>query len=235
MRALGLLLLSVFLVSTADGQSTEYSALLNSGLFSFGGKSATQSSAIIVSDVSTADNYTNNPYGSNKALSYGLALRIQRVTSGQGILGIQLGYEVLRSKVHINQIFTNNPASPFEASGQTVLKHRVINIYPAFGYRSGFQGLDIDLTAGPEFGFNLSSREVGEATLNDGSEIKTDTERQDPGTDIRLRSSVTIYYGNWGVSGGYSYGLRNYSRGLTGGDRKRFSRFIRWGITYRIK
>src|SRR5699024_5814203 len=133
MRALGLLLLSVFLVSTADGQSTEYSALLNSGLFSFGGKSATQSSAIIVSDVSTADNYTNNPYGSNKALSYGLALRIQRVTSGQGILGIQLGYEVLRSKVHINKIFTKNPAYPFEESGKTVLKLLVINISSEFG------------------------------------------------------------------------------------------------------
>src|SRR5699024_4587640 len=106
-------------------------------------------SAIIVSDVGTAGNYTNNPYGSNKALSYGLALRIQRVTSGQSILGIQLGYEVLRSKMHINQIFTNNPASPFEVSGQTVLKHRVINIYPAAGYRFVFQGLDIVLTASP--------------------------------------------------------------------------------------
>ncbi|HEX6982146.1 MAG TPA: outer membrane beta-barrel protein [Balneolaceae bacterium] len=235
MKKLSLLFIHFIFVATVYGQATEYSIHLNSGLFSFGGESATGSSFIIASDVGTINNYTNNPYGTNKALSYGLALQIQRITSGQSVLGLQLGYEMLRSHVQINSISTNHPDSPFPASGQTTLKHDFLNVYPNFGYRFRLQNMPIDLTVGPEFGFNLSSRETGKATFNDGSLIKTNTERSDPGTDIRLRSSLTIYYNDWGISAGYSYGLNNYTSGLAGANSENFSRFIRFGLTYKIK
>jgi hypothetical protein len=38
-----------------------------------------------------------------------------------------------------------------------------------------------------------------------------------------------------GMSVGYSYGLRNYLRDYVGGKNGEFSRFIRFGLAYRIR
>ncbi len=89
MKRVSFLILSLFLISSLSAQNTEFTVHLNSGLFSFGGNSATNSSIIIVSDVASVDNYTNNPYGTEKALSYGLAAQAQRITNRNLILGLQ--------------------------------------------------------------------------------------------------------------------------------------------------
>jgi hypothetical protein len=235
MRKLGLLLLQFIFISTAYGQSIEYSIHLNSGLFSFGGESATENSLIIVSDVASEGNYTNNPYGTNKALSYGLSAQFQRITDYKLIFGLQTGYELLRSHVKIDDVAGEFPDPTSSASGKTTFKNGFITLYPHIGRRFIFNDLDVDLSVGPELGFNVFSREKGEATTNNNIVIKTDRERSDPGTDFRLRSSLTFYYKNVGISTGYSYGLKNYSSGLVGANRERFSRFIRFGLTYRIK
>ncbi|MDZ7658259.1 hypothetical protein [Fodinibius sp.] len=104
MRKLGVLLLPFIFFSTAYGQSTEFSVHFNSGLSSFGGESATESSFIIASDVSSEGNYTNNPYGTKKKLSYGFSAQFQRITRHELILGLQTGYEVLRSQVRIDDV-----------------------------------------------------------------------------------------------------------------------------------
>lgn len=57
----------LLLQPSLQAQSNEFSIQLNSGLFSFGGESSTSSSFIIVSDVATESNYTNNPYGTKKS------------------------------------------------------------------------------------------------------------------------------------------------------------------------
>lgn len=235
MNKIGLLLLPFIFISTAYGQNTEFSVQLNSGLFSFGGESATESSSIIVSDVASEGNYTNNPYGTNKALSYGLSAQFQRITSYKLIFGLQSGYEVLRSQVKIDDVSGEFPDPPSSASGQTIFKNGFISLYPNIGQRFNFNDLDIDLTIGPELGFNVVSREKGEATTNNDIVIETDRERNHPDTDYRLRSSLAIYYKHWGISTGYSYGLSNYSSDLVGANREHFSRFIRFGITYKIK
>lgn len=235
MKKIGLFVLSYIFLSTAYGQTTEFSIHLNSGLSSFGGESATKNSIIIVSDLSTVDNYTNNPYGTKKRLAYGLTAQIQRIGSTGLIFGLQSGYEVLRSRVDINDISGEFSNPPTAVSGQTTFKNGFIMVYPYLGKRFNYNGLHIDLTAGPELGFNVISREKGEATTNDDIVIKTDRERNPADTDFRLRSSLTVYYKNWGLSTGYSYGIRNYSGALVGANRERFTRFIRFGITYRVK
>ncbi|HET8864266.1 MAG TPA: hypothetical protein VFM80_01130 [Gracilimonas sp.] len=235
MRKLGLLLLPFIILSSAYGQSTEFSVHFNSGLFSFGGESATGSSIIIASDVSSEGNYTNNPYGTKKKLSYGLTAQFQRITNYKLIFGLQSGYELLRTQVRIDDVAGDFPTPPSSASGQTTFKNGFIILYPNVGRRFIFNDLNIDLTVGPELGFNVVSREKGEATTNNNIVIKTDRERSHANTDFRLRSSLTVYYKNWGISTGYSYGLRNYSGDLIGGNRERFSRFIRFGVTYRLK
>ncbi|WP_445666270.1 hypothetical protein [Fodinibius sp. AD559] len=233
MRKLGLILLLFIFISTAYGQSSELSVHLNSGLFSFGGQSATKNSIIIANDAGS--NYTINPYGTKKTFSYGFSAQLQRITNYKLIFGLQAGYELLRSRVNINDVSGEFLDPPSSASGQTTFKNGFITLYPNIGRRFIFNDLNIDLTMGPELGFNILSREQGEATTNNNIVVKTDRERNHANTDFRLRSSLTVYYKNWGISTGYSYGFRNYSGDLVGGNRERFSRFIRFGITYRIK
>lgn len=233
MKRLSLFLLAFVLVTSAYGQSTEYSVHLNSGLFSFGGSSSVRSSFINVSDVSTVGNYTNNPYGSGMALSYGLAAQVQRVTSSHAIFGIQMGYELLKSSESITSVYEYSP-TPIPAHGQTTLNNRLIDIYPNVGHRFAIDGLGIDLTAGPEVGFDLSSWEKGKVTA-DNATITTYRKLEHPGLDFRLRSSLTVYYNNWGISAGYSYGLRNYAPAMIGAKRgQNYARLIRFGIVYKI-
>lgn len=235
MKKIGLFILPFIFLTTAYGQTTEFSVHFNSGLSSFGGESAAENSIIIVSDLSTVGNYTNNPYGKKKMLAYGLSAQIQRISSSSLIFGLQSGYEVLRSQVSINDVAGEFINPPTDVSGQTTFKNGFITVYPNLGRRFNFNDLNIDLTAGPELGFNVSSRERGEAITNNDIVIKTDRERNHADTDFRLRSSLTVYYKNWGLSTGYSYGISNYSGELVGANRERFSRFIRFGITYRVK
>ena len=235
MKKFVFLVFSFLLISNAFAQRTEYSIHLHSGFFSFGGESAASHSFIIVSDVATIDNYTNNPYGKEPTPSYGLAGQINHITKQNLIFGIQSGYEVLRSRVDINGISGEFMVAPEVTSGNTVLSHGFINLYPHVGKKFIFDEIEADLAIGPEFGFNTFSREKGEANLDNDTTVQTDTERNDPGTDIRIRPQLTLLFQNWGISAGYSYGLHNYSANLTGGNRKRYSRFIRFGISYVIK
>lgn len=235
MKKVVLLLLTFFLITEVSAQNTEYSIHLNSGFFSFGGESATQRSIIIVSDVATIDNYTNNPYGKENTFSYGVAGQIQRITNRNLIYGLQGGYEVLKSDVEINGLAGEFLEPPEVESGHTTLTHEFMNLYPHVGRRFAAQNVNIDFSLGPEFGIYLTSRENGEATTEDGLTVKTDTKRNDPGTDIRIRPELTVNYENLGISAGYSFGLHNYSENLTGANRERFSRFIRFGITYKIR
>lgn len=227
MRKLGLLLLSFVIITTAQAQDTEYSIHLNSGLFSFGGESTTAQTYI--NQRSDGSAYTNNPYGSNNALSYGLTVQAQHVTQNRFVFGLQSGYEILRSSVHI--IGLN---AQVDASGNTIFQHTFVNVYPFLGYRFSVHHFEFDVTVGPEVGLPLSSKEIGKATLEDGSTISTNYERNMPNTDYRLRSSATVHYKKLGLSVGYSYGLYNYRSGWVGGSNKAYARFIRFGISYEL-
>lgn len=229
-----LFLLSYIFISPAYAQHSEFSVHLNSGFFSFGGESATERSFIIVSDISTIENYTNNPYGTQSKLAYGISAQYHRITKNKLIFGLQTGYEILRSEVSINDVAIDLIDPPSSATGHTIFRNDFINVYPNIGRRFKLNDLDIDLTMGPELGFNIISKEKGEATTNTGLLVETDHNRNHNDTDFRLRSSLTVYYNNWGITTGYSYGLSNYSAESIGGNSERFSRFIRFGVSYTI-
>lgn len=235
MKKTSLLLLPLVFTAAAYGQTIEYSFHVNGGLFSFGGEAAAEYSTISVSDVLTEDNHTLNPYGKEQLFSYGLAVQGSYVTPGQVILGVQAGYELLRSRVAINDLTGEFISPPPLESGQTTLTHGFVTLYPAVGYRFTFNEIAVDLSAGPEIGIKIIGRERGEALLQNGSVIDTDTERDSPGTDIRIRPSLTVMYKNLGISAGYSYGLSDYSDDLFQPDGKVFSRYLRFGIAYKFK
>jgi hypothetical protein len=233
----------LFIITSVFGQRTEFRLSLNSGLFSFAGKSSESISYINsmrFGVTQIGEPYTNNPYGSKNGLSYGVSGNVRRVTKKKIIYGVDLGYEMLRSKTAINGINVVNPtlsiwpspASVYPASGKTYLNVSFINIHPFAGYRFVLKPVHIDLTAGVDIGRCLKAKEKGSADGTDGITYKTSVDRETITTDIRPRIQLSVDYKKFGAYIGYSAGLKNYKEDYAGGTNEAYSRIFRFGVTY---
>jgi hypothetical protein len=218
------------------GQKTEFKVQLNSGLFSFAGASAVSVSAINASNLPNF-NYTNNPYGSKPGLCYGLSATITRVTKKEFLLGIDVGYEVLRSKVLIDRINGVSPASnfPVPATGQTYLNFNFLNLYPHIGQRFIIEKIAIDITGGFDFSRSFKAKEQGHATISDGTVFTTSRDRTTTNMDVRPRIQLAATYNRIGIYVGYAQGFLNYLSGSVGGTNDAHSRLIRFGLAYQIR
>jgi hypothetical protein len=227
-----------FILINVFGQHTEYRISLNSGLFSFKGKSAASTSYISFGE-SLITPYTNNPYGSQKGLCYGLSGNVKRVTKKNIIFGIDLGYERLRSQIAINRIdYITTPVSSyralFSATGKTFLNYDFLNCQPFVGYRVHLKPLSFDITGGVDIGRCLKAMEKGSAEAINGITYKTSVDRKTIKTDIRPRVQLSADYHQFGVYAGYSYGQVNYKTGYDGGVNESYSRILRFGVSYRL-
>ena len=233
MKQLVLLALSFsFSVAAAQAQRTEFSLHATSGYFSYRGASSASTSAVALSDVSSEPDYLFSPYGRRFTLSYGGAGQIQRVTAHQLVLGAQAGYEWLRSRVEVNEIYYFRGQTP--ASGHAILTSEFINTHLFIGHRFSLNQVSLDATLGPEVGFRRSIREKGSAS-GGGLTTRTDRERRQPAeVDPRVRVNLTAYYQRVGLSVGYTYGLLDYKRGYAGGTNDLFSQMLRVGAVYRL-
>ena len=235
MQKIALLTLLFCVPILGFGQKTEYSVQVNSGLFRFGGESATKTSDLILGSGQPGINYTHNPYGKKVGLCYGLAAQVQKVNSKNFIYGLQAGYETLRSKVALKYAYSLvNYAMPIQVSGKTILRHNFINANPFVGKRFVLNNISLDFNAGLDFGYCLKSHEKGKATDNNGQTYTSDRERDKPGLDTRGRLGLAAYYHQIGFTAGYSVGLKNYTPALEGLNRANYARLIRFGLAYRI-
>lgn len=217
------------------GQNTEFRLALNSGVFLFSGASAQKYSRINVSGQANSG-YTNNPYGSAGALSYGLSGNIKRVTKNNVALGVDAGFETLRSKVKINGIngSTGN-GSPESAKGKTILSSNFINLFPFIGRRFYREAVSFDIVGGFDIAYCLKTTEKGSASAADGTKYTTSRDRKTISTDFRPRIQFSADYKNTGVYLGYSQGLINYKSGAVGGTNICFASLLRFGLMYCIK
>jgi hypothetical protein len=142
---------------------------------------------------------------------------------------------VLRSEVEIANVSGEFLEPPPIIAGQTIFENKFVTLYAGVGRRFRVNNLDFDLMTGPEIGFNTASKETGEAETITGVTFTTDRDRSKSGRDFRLRTSLAVYYSKLGFTAGYSYGLTNYSGNLIGANRERYSRYIRFGLIYRIR
>jgi hypothetical protein len=215
------------------GQQRQISFHLNSGLFSYGGSSASETSFINISDVSNISSYTNNPYGKNSSFSYGLGVQLQQLTRKNFIYGLQLSYESLSSKLTIDNAYGEITWSVED--GQTILTTDFINLFPSIGQRVNlFKKVDTDFLLGFDLGIGISSKEHYNLTTSQGDQISGTNEKEEPPIDFRPRLDVVNYYKNFGLSIGYSYGLTNYQSDLIGADKEVYARYLRFGICYRL-
>jgi hypothetical protein len=239
MRKTVLTLATIFALTNVFGQKTEFRLAFNSGLFSFAGKSSGSTSYINSATIGQLNKlYTNNPYGSQNGLCYGVSGNVKRVTKWRFIYGVDLGYEMLRSKITINEvndyISTSSVAFnlSYPASGKTYLNFSFINVQPFVGYRFVLKPLHFDITAGLDIGRCLQAKEKGSADASNGLTYKTSGARKTKTTDIRPRMQLSADYKKFGAYVGYSVGQVNYKSGYVGGTNESYSRILRFGVTY---
>lgn len=238
MKNLLILFIITLSLNHSFGQKNEISVSLNSGLFSFRGASA-QSVSMINYDDRSNNGYTNNPWGSQDGLCYGLSVGAKRITKKNIIVGLDIGYENLRSKISIDKIGGYNGVSTYQyaATGQTYLNNIFINLYPSLGYRIHLKKLNFDLSGGIEVALSTSSYDKGSATAENGTTYSILRERAgEIDCDIRQRIQLSSSFDRIGIYLGYSNGMSNYLSGYIGGSTNEgFSRLIRFGMTYKLR
>lgn len=225
----------IFLLACAFGQHTELTVSLNSGLFSFAGRSTTSSS--FINSNPAHGGYTNDPYGTDPDVSYGLSAGVKRVVRRHWLLGVDGGYEVLRSSVRVDQIDVVAPAGAVALAvhGHSILTSRFITVEPYVGYRLAPGKVTVDLSGGIDLAGCLGTRESGTATADNGSTYRTSVNRKTISFDLRPRVQVTGGYRRIFIYVGYSLGLNNYMEGYVGGPAfGAYARLVRFGVGYRF-
>ena len=235
MKNVILSVLAVILSYPLFAQKTEHFLLLNSGLFAFQGASAEKTSQINLYSGNTG--YTNNPFGAERGLSYGLSYQIQYVSKGNFIAGVNLGYENLRSKTTINAVNGFDGKATFQetASGRSNLSNHFINGFPYVGYRILSRQISVDLTGGFDIGYLVKSVEDGQAIGNNGTKYSSFLDRTGVKFDIRPRLQLSAGYARIGAYVGYAYGFSNYRRGWVGGQNQCNAEVIRFGLMYKLR
>jgi hypothetical protein len=257
MKKFLLTLLCICLLTQLRAQKFELSAGVNSGLFHFTGNAVAATTSIYEDATASGQNETNDPYGNRNGYSYGGYVQIENINPGGFIIGLQAGYDILRSKVDINNVspppylnaspsgdYFANPDIP--ATGQTFLQSQFINFSPFLGYRLNLKKIKIDFMPGMDFGFNINSYDKGKATATSyGTVFRTDLKLSAPSNDARLKMGVAAIYKRFGLTASYAWGLNNYSPKLiyypstvpddsNGYHATAYSRLLRFGISYRI-
>jgi hypothetical protein len=234
--------LSLLLIFTVFGQKNEYVISLNSGLFSFGGKYAVKTTFINLDPSVYSSGYTDNPYGTQNGICIGLSGNFKHLTKRNFIAGFDFGFENLKSKVTINQVYDLlNSLNYDNATGKTFLNYHFLNLFPYIGHRLNFNALSVDLIGGIDVAYVLSADEKGDAVSESGYHYTTAVERKTQSFDLRPRVQVSADYNKFGVYVGYSYGVVNYIKGyyvagsMGTNSAASEARLIRFGLTYRIK
>lgn len=234
MKSILLTILFTTFSLNVSAQTTEFSVQLNTGGFRFTGLSA-EKTEHINANYDTQKGYTNNPYGNQFDLSYGLSASITKIIKRKFRLGIDIGYEVLRSKIEIDGVWqssdTINETVP--ASGKTNLNVSFINVFPKIGFQTAMQKYTVYLDAGVDIGYCLSAKEIGSAKT-DSRSFTTNVDRKTIDYDIRPRIQLGVTRNKYGAYVGYSKGITNYMSDYVGGTSEAFCEVIRIGFVYTL-
>ena len=219
------------------GQRTDFRAVLNGGLFSFGGTGANKGTNAITKQV-TKEAFISIPFGAEKALSYGLSGDIRHVSKHNILSGVDLGVEVLTSKtpiIHISEITSSGGLGDYDATGASYLTHTFVTLNPYMGYRFNAAKAHIDVTLGIDAAYHINEKatEKGTATIVGGASYSSNSQIKTIQLDVRPKGQISISMNRIGIFGGYSYGISNYQPNDSWKGTF-FSRLIRFGLTYQL-
>ena len=226
--------LTLYLIAPA--QDKEFTGGINTGFFSFRGKSAVNTSFINVSDVTSIPNYTNDIYSKKAGAGIGINFSLQKVTKAKIIYGLSAAIEILKSKISIDAVAGVRGSSGV-ANGKVTLTSKFVSISPALGYRFAFKKLSLDVEGVLDFAICVAPHhEKGSATTTDSppGTFSTNKDRNKTGLDFRTGLQSTLNYQRYGLLAGFWIGHSNYYKGMIGADLEAYSKLIRLGITYRL-
>lgn len=247
-----ILILAPLLISGLQlrAQKLEVTVQANTGLFHFAGKSSSATTQVLQGST-TGDpmNRANNPYGNKNGFSYGGSIQVQTVSKGGFIVGLQGGYELLRSKVEVDKYtpianyiiddyYPANIVAPdpsFTVTGHVALHSQSINLNPYIGYRFALNKVKLDILPGMDIGLILDTRDKGEVKDKEGRIYKVDYKRSKAPTDVRLRLGAAASYGRYGLNASFAHGLTNYMKDMVGdASFNAHSEYFRLGLSYRL-
>lgn len=139
----------------------------------------------------------------------------QYVFRGGFLIGLQAGYDILRSKTAIADVvpayqppylYNIDIVVPQPASGTDILQAEEISINPYIGYRIIAGKTKLDIMPGISVGFNLNTREKGRAD-SQGITYEINNKRSDLRTDTQLKLGAGVELQRWGLIASYGYGL----------------------------
>jgi hypothetical protein len=244
MKLLPKILLTILVLTKSYGQKNELKICLISGIFSFrGDASAAKTYIHFVNYPPIVFISTVNPYGTKSGLSGGISLNFQRILKENIIFGINAGYQSNKSKILIDKVaIDESPNIKInEVDGQSYVTNNSILAYPFFGYRFEINKIPIDLLAGINFDYILSTKEKGSAIDSNNVEYNTSSDIQTINLDVSPKLQIASEYKKFGVLLGYSFGLVNYYRDdyidpvNFNEIKKAHSNLINFGVTYRLK
>lgn len=216
----------------AQAQQTEVLLGVNSGFFTFSGASTEKSSGFVTYSQKPTEGYTNNPYSSNLGPAFGASGALQRVTRHNLILGVGLGYDILKSSTEINMLYGSGTA--IAAKGKSSITYHFVNFYPHIGYRFSLDCLQFDLTGGFDLAKPLKAHESGTVSDLSGNKFTSSLDRPLEELDVRAHLQLNIFYRRTGLSLSYAEGFTNYKAGWVGGTNLVFSRLYRIGLVYKL-
>lgn len=226
---------------TAIAQKLELSANVNAGLFNYTGSAAANPNPYYALG---SDTYTPiAAYSSKTTISYGANLQGQYVFKSGFMTGLQLGYDLLRSKTDLNGsypiidpgFYINNSIQAsgfFVSTGNAVTTNQFINLSPYIGYRViNKQNASLDLIGGADIGFGIKSKQDIIATEPYTFHAKGTT--TNPPTDYRLKAGFVIHVDKLNFNFSYAHGVSNYIK-YDNAPSKVYSQLIRLGVGYQI-
>ncbi len=236
MKKTGIYLLALLCCTAAKAQNIELKAQLYSGFFGFSGHAATKTSPMVHNPYALPSISTSRPYGTKPGGSVGVGAQFSLVTQAKVVMSISAAYESLGSNTDIDSLYDIGVIyNRYAASGKTKHRANFLSFRPELGYRFKLPGFKIDLHAGINIAHTLKTTETGTATYN-GTNYHSSNSTTHPATDTRPVIGISLLHKKAGFDISYEWGLKNYYGIYIGGTQpEAFSRFLKLGLSYRIK
>jgi hypothetical protein len=252
MKKLLLSLITLLFLTNAFGQKFEFNASLNSGLFSFVGSTAFRNTFLVTYTGPHGNTQIGPCIGSRSGLSYGWSFNLKRVAKKKYFFGLDIGYEVLRSRASINREYEYTLDSTTMILNGTNYKYNLVtrnitgnvftnnyfvNVSPFIGYRCKYKKINFDLSVAMDMAYYLNIKVGGSAKKSDGTyyNITYYPMQKHMDVDFRPRFQLSSGYKKIGVYIGYAYGISNYAKNAGGQYPPVLtSKIFRFGITYKL-
>jgi hypothetical protein len=149
------------------------------------------------------------------------------------IIGVQGGYEALKSNININEISISG--GNVAATGATSFKANYINVNPYIGYRLPVPVVNVDILAGLDIAHVSNAKDKGSVKASNETTYNVHRKVTTVSTDNRVRFGLAAGFKRVGLTANYSHGLTNYYEGIIGGGpMDAHSEILRLGLTYKI-